>query len=86
MRFRLYSASRKIPERENDEILDFYKEAGLYGIDEKYKNELNQIKKAYDTFVKSGGKAFKEAVNIENKEYLSQFEKVKAAADIKLLF
>ena len=35
---------------------------------------------------KSGGKAFKEAVNIENKEYLSQFEKVKAAADIKLLF
>ena len=76
----------KFPERPNDEILDFYIESGLEGIDEKYRNELNEIKKAYDTLIKSGVKAFKEAVNIENKEYLSQFEKVKASADIKLLF
>ncbi len=76
----------KFPEREGDIILDFYEEAGLSGIDEKYRNELNEIKKAYDTLIKSGVKAFKEAVNIENKEYLSQFEKVKASADIKLLF
>ena len=76
----------KFPTRDTDEILDFYKESGLWGVDEKYKNELQEIKKAYDTLIKSGVKAFKEAVNIENKEYLSQFEKVKAAADIKLLF
>ena len=76
----------KFPERQNDEILDFYKEAGLEGIDEKYKRELAETKKAYDTMIKSGVKAFKEAVAIENKEYVKQFEKVKNNADIKLLF
>ena len=76
----------KFPERDTDEILDFYREAGLEGIDEKYRNELREIKKAYDTLIKSGVKAFKEAVSIENKEYAKQFEKVKNNADIKLLF
>jgi len=76
----------KFPTRQSDEILDFYRESGLYGIDEKYKKELAETKKSYDAFVKSGAKALKEAITIENKEYLKQFQKVKNTADIKLLF
>lgn len=80
------SPHEKFPERQNDEILDFYIESGLEGTDEKFRKELAEIKKAYDTFIKSGKKAFKEAMSIENNEYIKQFEKVKNTADIKLLF
>ncbi len=35
------------PKREGDTILDFYKESGLLGTDEKYEKELKEIKKMY---------------------------------------
>ncbi|MEE1042497.1 MAG: hypothetical protein UH854_00890, partial [Clostridia bacterium] len=38
----------KFPERKEDEILDFYVESGLYGIDERFANELYDIKCEYD--------------------------------------
>ena len=35
------------PNRENDEILDFYTEAGLIGVDEKFEKQLEHIKRKY---------------------------------------
>ena len=51
----------KFPQRENDEILDFYVESGLSGIDEKYEKELHFVKSAYDFKIKQGKEFFKKA-------------------------
>lgn len=42
------------PESERDKILDFYTEAGLTGIDEKYEKQLKEIEKAYREKMKEG--------------------------------
>ncbi|MDY3929109.1 MAG: hypothetical protein SOZ34_07090 [Clostridia bacterium] len=42
------------PESERDEILDFYIEAGLEGVDERYEKELKMIESAYSRKMKEG--------------------------------
>ena len=42
------------PSRENDEILDFYKESGLTGIDERFERELFEIGRRYSFRVTEG--------------------------------
>lgn len=44
----------KFPESERDIILDFYKEAELEGVDEKYKSELSEIAAQYEEKIKEG--------------------------------
>ncbi len=44
----------KFPESDRDVILDFYSEAGLTGVDEKYEKELAEISTAYNDKVKEG--------------------------------
>lgn len=51
----------KFPSRDTDEILDFYTNAGLEGIDEKYENELGDIKNHYDIKINEGMSYFKSA-------------------------
>ena len=67
----------KFPKMENDEILDFYTEAGLSGVDEKYERELFFIKSAYDNKIKEGMDWFKKAWKIKDefdKENLSKID------------
>lgn len=56
----------KFPQRETDEILDFYVESGLSGIDEKYAKELFFVKSAYDYKIKEGKEFFKKAYNLKS--------------------
>lgn len=44
----------KFPESGRDIILDFYKEAGLSGIDEKYAKELKEVANRYNVKLKEG--------------------------------
>ena len=56
----------KFPQRQNDEILDFYVESGLSGIDEKYAKELFFVKSAYDYKIKEGKEFFKKAYGLKS--------------------
>lgn len=51
----------KFPERESDEILDFYTAAGLSGVDERFEKELFFVKSAYDNRIREGMDFFKMA-------------------------
>lgn len=73
----------KFPERENDIILDFYEESGLSGVDEKYIDELAQIKNAYDAKIKEGNEAFKAVITMENEEYIKALAMVKETELLK---
>ena len=67
------------PNRDSDKILDFYKEAGLSGIDEKLKKDFDDIKRRYafritegvaklrlaNGYMKESEAYFKEAANVE---------------------
>ncbi len=57
------------PETERDTVLDFYKEARLSGIDERYEGVLNPIKKRYELKTKEGRCALSLAM-----AYLSEAE------------
>lgn len=67
----------KFPERENDEILDFYIEAGLSGVDEKYEKELYDIKNSYDAKIKEGMEFFKKAWSLKEATDKKMLEMVK---------
>lgn len=56
----------KFPKRGNDEILDFYTEAGLFGVDESCEKELFFVKSAYDNKIKEGMDWFKKAWKIKD--------------------
>lgn len=56
----------KFPRRENDEILDFYAESGLLGVDEKYEKELYFVKSAYDNKIREGMDWYKKAWKIKD--------------------
>ncbi len=51
----------KFPQRATDEILDFYVESGLFGVDEKHEKELFFVKSAYDFKIREGKEFFKKA-------------------------
>ena len=55
----------KFPERETDEILDFYTESGLEGIDEKLEKELFNIKSSYNMKIKEGMSFFRIASELK---------------------
>ena len=42
------------PQKETDEILDFYTASGLWGVDEKFGQELDKIKEDYNKSIKQG--------------------------------
>ena len=44
----------KFPVDSRDRILDFYKESGLDGVDEKYAEELKKISDAYNRKMQEG--------------------------------
>ncbi len=67
----------KFPERENDIILDFYEESGLDGVDEKYARELYEIKNAYNSKIKQGNVAFKNAMSVQMNKNTKGFENLK---------
>ena len=67
----------KFPQRETDEILDFYVESGLSGIDEKYEKELFFIKSAYDFKIKEGKDFFKKAYNLKVEKDKEALAKIK---------
>ena len=56
----------KFPQREGDEILDFYVNSGLSGVDEKFERELYLVKSAYDSKIKDGMHYFKKAWNLKD--------------------
>lgn len=66
----------KFPQRETDEILDFYIESGLLGIDEKYEKELYFIKSAYDFKIKEGKELFKKFYKIKDERDKKWLEKI----------
>ena len=51
----------KFPQCESDEVLNFYVESGLSGIDEKFERKLYLVKSAYDSKIKEGIHFFKKA-------------------------
>ena len=55
------------PKREGDEIVDFYTESGLFGVDEKYSDKLNDIKNRYN-FKTAQGRAYLRLANIFGEE------------------
>ena len=55
----------KFPDRKEDEILDFYVESGLAGVDEKFEKQLLEIKKSYDEKIKEGMTYFKKAWDLK---------------------
>jgi hypothetical protein len=55
----------KFPEYETDEILDFYENSGLAGIDESLKETLSDIKERYDTKMAEGKAFLKEILRSE---------------------
>lgn len=67
----------KFPQRETDEILDFYKEAGLEGTDEKFERELFNIKSSYDMKIKEGMSFFKIARELKEASDRQAVSKVK---------
>lgn len=71
------SPHEKFPERETDEILDFYVNSGLEGIDEKYKNELMNIKASYDMKIKEGKSFFRIANELKEASEKQMLSKVK---------
>lgn len=75
----------KFPERGNDEILDFYIESGLLGVDEKYGKELNDIKNSYNKKIKDGMEFFKKAWSIKETTDREALEKVKVNDVYKVL-
>ncbi len=56
----------KFPSKTCDEILDFYINAGLNGIDEKFGNELYDIKEQYNKKMQEGMEFFKEYHKIKD--------------------
>ena len=68
----------KNPERKADEILDFYLNAGLSGIDEKYSNELNDISKQYKNHIYEGMLNFEKAWYIKEQCDRQNFVKTDA--------
>ncbi len=71
------SPHEKLPERESDEILDFYVNSGLEGTDEKYETELFNIKASYDMKIKEGKSFFKIASEIKEASEKQMLSKVK---------
>lgn len=67
----------KFPQRQNDDILDFYVESGLSGIDEKYAKELFFVKSAYDYKIKEGKEFFKKAYNLKSEKDKEALAKIK---------
>ena len=57
----------KFPHKEFDEILDFYVESGLWGVDEKFERELYFVKSAYENKIREGMHFFKKAWNLKDK-------------------
>lgn len=53
------SPHERFPERKGDIILDFYKESGLTGVDEKYEKELFDIKNSYNIKIAEGKDMFR---------------------------
>lgn len=74
----------KFPKREGDEILDFYREAGLSGIDEKYEKELFFVKSAYDNKIKEGMCYFKKAWELKNESDKAVLSKIDEGAIRKI--
>ena len=68
------------PSRDGDEILDFYKEAGLSGVDERLKNELSEIRNRYSFRITEGIAKLRLAIGYQ-KEVESYNE---MAADLEL--
>ncbi len=67
----------KFPAKETDEILDFYTNSGLAGVDEKYERELFNIKSSYDMKVKEGMSFFKIARELRDASDRQAVSKVK---------
>lgn len=63
----------KNPERKTDEILDFYVNAGLSGIDEKYKKELKEISAEYKHHIFEGMLNFKKAWYLKEDTHRQNF-------------
>ena len=79
----------KFPEKETDKILDFYKESGLEGTDEKFARELLNIKGSYDMKIKEGMSFFriaKELKEASEKQMLSKVKDDDLADVIKSIF
>ena len=55
----------KFPQKETDEILDFYIESGLTGVDEANEKDLYFVKSAYDFKIKEGKKCFEKLCKIK---------------------
>ena len=56
----------KFPQRQSDEILDFYENSGLSGVDEKFERELYLVKSAYGSKIKDAMYYFKRAWNLKD--------------------
>ncbi len=69
------------PEREGDCILDFYKESGLCGIDEKYRARLKKISEQYRKKIRKGSKKLRCAAAIWEKAEKS-FNSDKIVAEV----
>lgn len=74
------------PASERDIILDFYKEAGLTGIDEKYKKQLDLVQHRYNFRIFEGVSDLRKGngYDIEREYYLERaadFEEIARAAD-----
>ena len=67
----------KFPKRQTDEILDFYVESGLSGIDEKYEKELFFVKSAYDFKIKEGKNFFKKAYDFKSERDKKELSKIR---------
>lgn len=67
----------KFPQRKKDEILDFYIESGLLGIDEKYEKELYFIKSAYEYKIKEGKAFFEKGYKLKSERDKDVLSKIK---------
>lgn len=76
------SPHEKFPQRESDEILDFYTESGLCGVDEKYERELFFVKSAYDNKIKEAMHYFKKAWILKDEQEKQHFATV-SESDIR---
>ena len=66
----------KFPERNEDEILDFYIASGLNGVDEKFKKQLLEVKNEYDKKTKEGMSYFKKAWDLKRGYDITFLEKI----------
>lgn len=64
----------KFPSKDTDEILDFYINSGLDGIDEKYKSELNEIKNSYDMKIREGLGYYKSFFELKEESRVNYIE------------